>query len=180
MRFRVLSIAVCAALVGAALGGGASAQSGPDARFTASAGAADCIWAGLPPEIRDGVAKAQTFDQVEAAVTPLDTAGPDKLRALAIKCGVPQTTIDPAEVAQHAIIPKSVEIWSRHWLEANAGLTDEELNRAWARLDPASRAAAVQWFLGGFTPQDGPAGGVKPMLDALGVSKDPAAKLVMI
>src|SRR5579862_1600260 len=114
MRHRLLSLA-CAAVLAA---GAAKGQ--PVAGEAPPPGAADCIWAGVPADIRKAVAAAATVEAVSEAMAPFDSDHQQQID-LAVKCGVPADG-DPAEVAKQVIVPKTMEIWSAGRLKTDFGV----------------------------------------------------------
>jgi len=140
---------------------------------------ADCVWNSLPKSLRDAVEAAQTLDDVSAVVSPLDAKGPARMRAIALRCGVPAAGPEPAEVAQHVVVAKSLEIWSANQLKAGYGVGPEALARAYGATPPAARAEFARWFIGNLDMSTAPMDAASPMMDALGLAGDDATKLVL-
>jgi hypothetical protein len=171
------SAALAAALC---LGAEAQAQPAPDPQdsFHAPPGVADCIWGELPVDIRDGVARAQTIDQVSAATAPLDT-DPVLARRLGDACDTSASGPDPAEIVQHTIVPKTMEIWAAGQLKTNDKVSDAALARAWARVPADGRARLADWFIHSLDPKIAPTAVLRPMLAALGLDAEAPRRLVL-
>ena len=107
-------------------------------------------------------------DDVSDLVTPLDAKGPQELRAIALRCGVPAHGAEPADVAQHLIFAKSLEIWSVNQLKAAYGIDDATLARAYAAATPEAKAEFAEWFIG-----------IRPMVQAVGAADAEGTKLLL-
>jgi hypothetical protein len=147
--------------------------------FHAPPGAADCIWAAVPQAMREAVEVARSIDEISAAVAPLDAGGPARMRAIAVGCGVPATGVEPAEIAQHVIVPKTMEIWSRNQLKAGYDVEADTLARAWGATPASARAQFAAWFSGDLDMATAPLDAVKPVMDQIGLTGDDATRLVL-
>jgi hypothetical protein len=140
---------------------------------------ADCIWRSLPQALREQIAVAQTLDDVSDLVTPLDAKGPQELRAIALRCGVPAHGAEPADVAQHLIFAKSLEIWSVNQLKAAYGIDDATLARAYAAATPEAKAEFAEWFIGNLDMSAAPMETIRPMVQAVGAADAEGTKLLL-
>jgi hypothetical protein len=168
---RLLSGLICAASL---LSGAARAEP-----FHAPAGAAACVWAALPADMIAAIDAAKTIDALQAATAPLDTGGPERMGAMAAKCGVTGTPTEAAAIAQQIIIAKSLVIMSSGRLKADYHVTDEVLAHAWERVTPAARVQFITWFTGSLDPKTAPSAALTSFTGDLGVTDDTAVKLAL-
>ena len=140
---------------------------------------ADCIWRSLPELLRDRIAAAQTLDDVSNLVSPLGAKGPKDLRTIALRCGVPARGAEPADVAQHLIFAKSLEIWSANQLRVGYGVEETILARAFAASPPQARSEFAGWFIGNLDMAAAPMDAIGPMAASIGLADDQGIKLLL-
>jgi hypothetical protein len=155
----------------------ATAALTPDAAYHAPRGAADCIWAAVPQDVRDTIGSAQTVDAVAGAIKKLGADTTSQL-ALAHHCDVPENGADPADIVQHAVEAKTMEIWTTGQLKAAYGLDDARLAHAWTLVTADDKADFAHWFAAGFNAPDAKLDRVQVLMDGLGLSGEDAASLV--
>jgi hypothetical protein len=188
MRLRSASLLAAAVLSTAGLAGAARAEPKPasppatpaltpDASYHAPPGAADCIWAAVPQDVRDTIGSAQTIEVVADAIKKLG-ADPTSQLALAHHCGVPETGADPADIVQHAVEAKTMEVWTGNQLKAAYSLDDARLAHAWTLVTAGDKADFAHWFATGFNAPDARLDRMQALMDSLGLSGDDAASLV--
>ena len=92
---------------------------------------------------------------------------------------MPAVGPEPAEVAQHVVVAKSLEIWSANQLKAGYGVGAETLARAYSATPPAARGEFARWYIGNLDMSTAPMDAATPLMDALGLAGDDATKMVL-
>ena len=156
----------------------AVAPADPTDTLHAPAGVADCIWGQTPKAVRDQVEGATSIDVVAAAIHSM---GADLRAQLAIAehCNVPISVANPADIVQHALEARTLEIWTGSQLRSVYGLTDARLATAWARVTPAQKSVYAHWFGDRLQAPDEKLDTVQTLMDALGLTGDDAAAMVL-
>ena len=156
----------------------AVAPADPADALHAPAGVADCIWGQTPKPVRDQVESAASIDVVAAAIHSMGADLKTQL-AIAEHCNVPISVANPADIVQHALEARTLEIWTRSQLRNVYGLTDARLSTAWARVTPAEKSVYAHWFGDRLQAPDEKLDTVQTLMDALGLTGDDAAAMVL-